>query len=84
MQVVHLGTEVKCVFGIIDDNGNLVNKHPITIDVVNFQKESYEVVISKFLDVRSKLKGQYEPTVTPMQSLPPEVIQPEVAKKVKK
>lgn len=88
MKIIHLGTDVKCVFAVVNDEGDIVTQHPFSVHVSDLYKESYDKALLKFIDVRNKLKEQYElsktiPAVKPIEvSLDGVVDEKKKAKKI--
>lgn len=42
MQLVHLGTVVQSVFGVVDEKGNVITQEPLQAQMILFSKAEFE------------------------------------------
>lgn len=59
-KVIHLETKVQTVFGVLDEDGNVVEKHPFNIDVPKHEEELFKEVVSVLKKTRSELTEKLE------------------------
>lgn len=56
MKIIHIQTTVQSVFGKVDEDGNVVEKYPINVEVAKLDESSFAEVNKKLQEVRTKLK----------------------------
>jgi hypothetical protein len=57
--IVHIETRVQTLFGVLDDNGNIVNKQPVTLEISELQAERFRHAY----DYISNFKARYAESV---------------------
>jgi hypothetical protein len=66
MKVIHLGTTVIPEFGVIDDNGNLVNNITVTAEgnknlkISVFSADAFQDVFNNLVKTKSELEAKVE------------------------
>jgi hypothetical protein len=60
MKSIHLETTIRTVFGVVDDEGNVVSRHPIDLQLPFFRQEAYVEAFQTTLNNRNSLDTQIE------------------------
>ena len=53
--ILHLGTQIQVVFGVVDAEGN-VQKKPYTIQVDKLDKTTWDTVFAQLVKLREEVK----------------------------
>jgi hypothetical protein len=54
MRVVHVQTTIQTVFGVLDDDGNVIPQEPVTVQVSRFASDSFVEAYTAIAGARDK------------------------------
>lgn len=55
-KIIHIGTQIQTIFGLLDDNGNVVKQLPINANLTQLTQEIFQDVLKKLLDKWEEIK----------------------------
>lgn len=59
--IVHLGTRIETLFGVLDDNGNLIEQIPLKQQTAQLTEENFARVIENAIKQWETLKKEKAP-----------------------
>ena len=59
-KVIHLETSLKCIFGVLDDDGNVVNRQPVTLEIPKHEEELFKNALEVLQKTKVELQSQLD------------------------
>ena len=59
-KIVHVETVVRTVFGILDDEGDVIEKKPVSIALAKLNAESFELLAKTLAEAKVKLQDELD------------------------
>lgn len=56
-KVIHIQTVVQTIMGILDDDGNVIEKKPLQMEVPKFERMEFAYAFDKLLDARNEISS---------------------------
>jgi hypothetical protein len=60
MKLVHVQTTVQTVFGLLDDDGNVIPQQPVTVQVQRFAPEAFTDAHTTIAEARDKALANFQ------------------------
>lgn len=55
MKIVHLETTIQTIFGLVDEDGDVIKKQPVTLSLSKLNKDSFEKSLESLQDAKNQL-----------------------------
>lgn len=55
MNIIHVETSIQAVFGVLDDEGNVVGRHPVNLSVPKHSQENFTEALRVLVEARKEL-----------------------------
>ena len=56
--MIHIQTNISTILGILDDEGNVVKKQPVSVEVAKLDRESFLQALQAILNAKQQLESQ--------------------------
>jgi hypothetical protein len=60
-RIVHVQTTVQTVFGVLDDDGNVIPQQPVTVNVGLFKPEAFTEAYAAIAQARDEAAANMDP-----------------------
>lgn len=59
-KVINLETTLKCVYGVLDEDGNVVNKQPVTFEIPKHEQDYFTNALEALKKTKVDLQNQLD------------------------
>jgi hypothetical protein len=56
MKIIHIQTTVQAVFGVLDDNGDVISKQPVSIEISRLNQASFQEALDQLTIAKQNLE----------------------------
>jgi len=57
-KIINLETTLKCVYGIVDEEGNVISKHPVTLEIPKHNIELFSNALEILQNTKKEIVDQ--------------------------
>ena len=62
MKIIHIQTNIQSIFGVLDDNGDVISKQPINLEVGKLNESSFVEVLNQLTLAKQNLEAKIQET----------------------
>lgn len=56
MKLIHIQTNVQAIFGLLDENGDVVSKQPISLEIGKLNEASFQEALNQLIVAKQNLE----------------------------